>query len=67
MATIEKRGAYHFCAKIRIRGVAGTWTFEAHKAAEDWARRLEGKIIGEEYEDTRAAKNTPKLVCDSMT
>jgi hypothetical protein len=42
MATIEKRGAYQFRAKIRRRGLKDTRTFESYREAQDWALEEEG-------------------------
>lgn len=44
MATIEKRGPYQFRAKIRLKGISLTETFEYREAAEAWAAEREAEI-----------------------
>lgn len=56
MATIEERGPYQFRAKVRRGKVSRTRTFETRAEAERWAAVLEGKVIGDEYRDDRAAR-----------
>ena len=58
MATIERRGPHQFRVRIRRNGVAQTRTFESRRAAEDWARTLEGKVSGDEFVDQSLAKET---------
>ena len=56
MATIEERGPYQFRAKVRRGTVSRTRTFETRAEAERWAAILEGKVVGDEYRDDRAAR-----------
>ena len=58
MATIERRGPHQFRVRIRRNGVTETRTFETRRAAEDWARTLEGKVTGDEFVDQSRAKET---------
>lgn len=58
MATIDKRGPYQWRARVRRDGKSLTKTFESYEAANEWALRLEGKIVGDEYQDRRRAQGT---------
>jgi integrase len=58
MATIEQRGPHQFRAKIRRNGVSQTKTFETRRAAEDWARVLDGKVSGDDFIDRSRAQET---------
>lgn len=62
MATIWERGPYQFCARVRRKRdgktVSETKTFETRREAEEWAAILEGKVIGDEYQDCRKARDT---------
>jgi hypothetical protein len=58
MATIEARGPYQFRAKVRRNGVVQTKTFETRRAAEDWARIIDGKVSGDEFIDQNRARET---------
>jgi integrase len=58
MASIEKRGPYQYRVKIRRKGVSETRTFDSLKDAEDWARIMEGKVTGDEYQDRKKARDT---------
>ncbi len=58
MATVWKRGPYQFCARVRRKGVSETETFETRREAEDWARVLEGKVVGDEFVDLTEVRNT---------
>ena len=58
MATIWKRGPLQFCARVRRNGVSETKTFTSNAAAEEWARIMEGKITGDEYQDRSLARDT---------
>lgn len=58
MATIWERGPYQFCARVRRNGVSQTKTFETKSAAEEWARIIEGKVTGDEYQDRSLARDT---------
>ncbi|MBI5162713.1 MAG: site-specific integrase [Magnetospirillum sp.] len=58
MATIWERGPYQFCARVRRNGVSETKTFETKSAAEEWARIIEGKVTGDEFQDRSLARDT---------
>lgn len=58
MATIEDRGDFQYRVKIRRKGVSRTRTFETYKEAEEWALRMEGKIVGRDYVDDRRTRDT---------
>lgn len=58
MATIWSRGPYQFCVRIRRNGVSETKTFESQRAAEQWARIVEGKVAGNEFVDHGKAQST---------
>lgn len=58
MATVWERGPYQFCARVRRNGVSETRTFETRNQAERWAAVIEGKVVGDEYEDRREARET---------
>lgn len=58
MATIWNRGPHQFCARVRRNGVSQTKTFETRAAAEEWARIIEGKVTGDEFQDRRLARDT---------
>lgn len=58
MATIEKRGPFQFRVKVRRNGVSETRTFESKREADEWARVMEGRITGDDYQDSRLAKKT---------
>ncbi len=58
MATIDQRGPYQFRARVRRNGITETRTFETKAEAEKWAAILEGKVIGDEYQDRRQIKET---------
>jgi len=58
MATIWERGPYQFCARVRRNGVSQTKTFETKSAAEEWARIIEGKVTGDEFQDRSLARDT---------
>jgi len=58
LATIEERGPYQFRVKIRRKGVTQTKTFETWAEADRWARIVEGKVVGDEFVDRRAAQQT---------
>jgi hypothetical protein len=58
MATIEARGSHQFRVKIRRNGVSQNKTFETRRAAEDWARLLEGKVSGDDFVDHGRARET---------
>lgn len=65
MATIWERGPYQFCARVRRNGVSESKTFETRAAAEEWARIMEGKVTGDDYEDRRLARDTTlSQACD---
>ena len=67
MATIDQRGPYQFRARVRRNGITETRTFETRAEAEKWAAILEGKVIGDEYQDRRAVKETAlKQACEWM-
>ena len=53
MVTIWERGPHQFCARVRRNGVSQTKTFETRAAAEEWARIIEGKVTGDEFQDRR--------------
>ncbi|BAI70690.1 integrase/recombinase [Azospirillum sp. B510] len=58
MATIDKRGDYQWRARVRRNGKSETKTFESYEAAQRWALELEGKLVGDEYQDRRQARAT---------
>lgn len=58
MATIWERGPLQFCARVRRNGISETKTFESKSAAEEWARIIEGKVTGDEYQDRSLARET---------
>lgn len=58
MATIEQRGPHQFRARVRRNSVSQTKTFETRRAAEDWARILEGKVSGDDFVDHGRARDT---------
>lgn len=58
MATIDKRGDFQWRARVRRNGKAETRTFESYEAAQRWALELEGKLVGDEYQDRRQARGT---------
>lgn len=58
MATIEARGPHQFRARVRRNGVSRTKTFETRRAAQEWARVLEGKVSGDDFIDHRRAQET---------
>lgn len=65
MASIEKRGPYQYRVKVRRKGVSETRTFDSLKEAEDWARIMEGKVTGDEYQDRKKARDTSlSQACD---
>src|ERR1700733_11643486 len=65
MATIEQRGPYQFRVKIRRQGANQAPTFESRREAEDWARILEGRITGGDFQDRREARDTTlSQACD---
>jgi integrase len=67
MATIDKRGEGQWRARVRRDGKRVTKTFEAYEAAEKWALEIEGKIVGDEYEDrTKARGTTLAQACEWM-
>lgn len=67
MATIWNRGPHQFCARMRRNGVSQTKTFETRAAAEEWARIIEGKVTGDEFQDRRLARDTTlSQACDWM-
>jgi integrase len=43
---------------VRRKGISDTKTFETKEAAEVWSLNLEGKIVGDEYQDRRKAQRT---------
>jgi len=43
---------------VRRKGRSITKTFETRAEAEEWARIVEGKVTGEEYQDQRQARDT---------
>ncbi len=57
MATIEDRGDFQCRVKIRRKGVSRTRTFETYQEAEEWALRMEGKIVGRDYVDDRRTRD----------
>ena len=68
MATIWERGPYQFCARVRRNGATETRTFESRKDAERWAAIIEGKIVGDDYDDRRQARDTSLAqACDWMS
>src|SRR4051794_27819661 len=58
MAIIEPRGAYQFRARVRRNGKDISKTFENRKAAEEWARVMEGQVTGGSVVDRRVVKRT---------
>ena len=62
MATFDQRGLKQWRARIRRKAggktVTLTKTFESLKDAEDWAAVQEGKVVGDEYVDRKAVKET---------
>ena len=67
MASIDERGPYQFRARIRRNGVIETKTFETRAEAERWAAILEGKVIGDEYQDRRLVRGTTlRQACEWM-
>jgi hypothetical protein len=58
MATIEARGPHQFRVKVRRNGASQTKTFETRRAAEDWARILDGKVSGDDFVDRGQARAT---------
>lgn len=58
MATIEQRGPHQFRVKLRRNGVVQNKTFETRRAAEDWARIIEGKVSGDDFVDRSRAQDT---------
>ena len=65
MATIDKRGDFQWRARVRRNGKAITKTHESFEAAERWALELEGKVVGDEYQDrTQARGTTLSQACD---
>jgi integrase len=58
MATVWERGPYQFCVRVRRNGVSQTKTFESKSAAEEWARIVEGKVTGDEFQDRRVVRDT---------
>lgn len=58
MATIDQRGPYQYRARVRRNGVTESKTFETRADAERWAAVLEGKVIGDEYQDRRIVRET---------
>lgn len=58
MATIDRRGDHQWRARIRRDGKSETKTFETYEAAQRWALELEGKLVGDEYQDRRQARGT---------
>ncbi|MFD1625861.1 hypothetical protein [Azospirillum griseum] len=54
-------------ARVRRDGKSLTKTFETFEAAQAWALSLEGKIVGDEYQDRRKAQGTTLAqACDWM-
>lgn len=67
MATIDKRGDYQWRARVRRAGKTETRTFESYEAAHAWALSIEGKIVGDEYQDRKQARGTTLAqACDWM-
>jgi integrase len=58
VATIDRRGDYQWRARVRRNGKTLTKTHETYEAAQKWALELEGKIVGDEYQDRRHARET---------
>lgn len=58
MATIDKRGEYQWRARVRRNGKVITKTHETFEAAQRWALELEGKVVGDEYQDRKQARGT---------
>ncbi|WP_188263126.1 site-specific integrase [Azospirillum tabaci] len=58
MATIETRGPDRFRAKVRVKGHSLNKTFATRRAAAEWARIQEGRILGKEYRDLGLAERT---------
>ncbi|MBF0392104.1 MAG: site-specific integrase [Alphaproteobacteria bacterium] len=58
MATIDKRGEGQWRARVRRDGKSLTRTFETRDEAQAWALRIEGKIVGDEYQDRRKVQAT---------
>lgn len=58
MATIEERGPFQFRAKVRRNGISEARTFETKREAQEWARVMEGKVTGDEYQDRTLARGT---------
>jgi integrase len=65
MATIDKRGDHQWRARIRRDGKSVSKTHETYEAAEKWALELEGKLIGDEYQDRTLVRGTTlSQACD---
>jgi len=58
MATVEERGPHQFRVKVRRNGVSQTKTFETRRAAEEWARVIDGKVSGDDFVDRGRPKET---------
>jgi len=58
MATIQKRGAWQWQAKVRKKGVNVTKTFETKGEAEDWTAVIESEIVRGVYVDRTMAERT---------
>jgi len=58
MPTIERTWTLQFRVKIRRNGVVQTKTFETRRAAEEWARILDGKVSGDDFIDHSRARET---------
>jgi integrase len=65
MAGVEYRGPYQFRARVRRNGVVQYKTFDTRAEAERWGAILEGKIIGDEYQDRRLVRDTTlRVACE---
>jgi integrase len=59
VAAIDKRGDFQWRARVRRKGVTiPPRTFETYEAAEKWAKEIEGKVVGDEYQDRKKARGT---------
>lgn len=58
MATIQKRGAWQWQAKVRKKGITASKTFETKSEAEDWAAVIESEIVRGVYVDRSLAERT---------
>jgi len=64
---IQIRGPHQYRAQVRRNGVYRSKTFETLREAQQWRRTTDGKVSGDEFVDTKTARNTTLgQACDWM-